>query len=308
MRILILSRNSALYSTRSLLRACYRRGHQAKVIDHLLCDLIIEQGKLSVSYQGELLEGYDAVIPRIGSSVTTAGTNVVRQFEKMGLFSTTRADAILRARNKLRCFQILAAEGIDVPKSLFPNFVQIDEQLIDDMPGEQSIVKLLESTHGLGVILSESLSNAVSTIEAFQRMKHKVLVQEFIAESSGTDIRALVVDGHVVASMKRTAAAGEFRSNLHRGGSARIEKLTEQERFLARKVCRILGLDVAGVDILRSNRGPLVLEVNSSPGLEGIETYTRIDVAGEIVHYLEKRIRKHKAAQQKKRGTWKLKG
>lgn len=300
MKILILSRNPALYSTRSLLRACYRRGHQAKVIDHLLCDLIVEKDNLQVSYRGEILTGYDAIIPRIGSSVTTAGTNVVRQFEKMGLFSTTRADAILRARNKLRCFQILAAEGVDVPHSLFPNFVDLDEQLISEIMGDQMVIKLLESTHGLGVILSESLNNAISTIEAFHRMKHKVLVQEYIEESGGSDIRALVVDGHVVASMKRQAPAGEFRSNLHRGGTARIEKLTEQERHLARKVCRILGLDVAGVDILRSKRGPLVLEVNSSPGLEGIETYTRIDVAGTIVQYLERRIRKYKSNQARK--------
>jgi len=294
MRILILSRNSGLYSTRSLLRACYRNGHQAKVIDHLLCDLLIEKGKLSVSYQGELLNNYDAVIPRIGTSVTSAGTNVVRHFEKMGLFSTTRADAILRARNKLRCYQILAAEGIDVPKTLFPNFVNIDPDLIASYTPSPNVLKLLESTHGLGVILSDSLNNATATIEAFQRLKHKVLVQEFIKESKGTDIRALLVDGHVVASMKRQAAEGEFRSNLHRGATASVEKLTEQEKFLCRKVCRTLGLDVAGVDILRSDRGPLILEVNSSPGLEGIETYTGIDVAGSILRYLERRMSKRK--------------
>ncbi|MDH3649043.1 MAG: RimK family alpha-L-glutamate ligase [Saprospiraceae bacterium] len=292
MRILILSRNPSLYSTQSLLRACYRRGHYARVVDHLMCDLVIEEGELSVFYQGEKLEGFEALIPRIGSSVTTYGSNVIRQFEKMGVFTVTRSDSILQARNKLRCYQILASEGIPIPKTILPNFAQFDEQLIRESFDTPLVVKLPESTHGLGVILSESYRNATSTIEAFYRMKQKVLVQEFIAESRGSDIRILIVDGQIIASMKREAQEGEFRSNLHRGATGRIEPITEQESFLCRKVCRILNLDVAGVDILRSSKGPLVLEVNSSPGLEGIETISGKDVAGAVVKFIEKSVRK----------------
>jgi len=292
MRILILSRNPALYSTQSLLRACYRRGHYARVIDHLMCDLIIEKGNLRVLYQGEQLEGYDAIIPRIGSSVTNFGTTVIRQFEKMGVFTVTRSESILRARNKLRCYQILASEGIPVPKTLLPNYAQFDEEIIEDLFTTPLVIKLLESTHGLGVIKSDSYHNATSTIEAFFRMKHKILVQEYIKESKGADIRVFVVDGHIMASMKRQAKDGEFRSNLHRGATATIEQLSEQEKFLSRKVCKLMGLEVAGVDLLRSKHGSLVLEINSSPGLEGIETVSGIDIAGSIIKYVERRVRK----------------
>jgi ribosomal protein S6--L-glutamate ligase len=260
----------------------------------MMCDLVIEKGKLDVIYEGESLTGYDAVIPRIGSSVTTFGTSVVRQFEKMGVFTVTRAESILKARNKLRTYQILAAEGIAVPKTLLPNYAQFDEELMRELFHEPLIVKLLESTHGLGVIRCDSFHNAASTIEAFFRMKHKIMVQEFIKESSGTDIRAFVVDGVIEASMKRIAPPGEFRSNLHRGATARVESLTEPEKFMVRKVSKLIDLEIAGIDILRSNKGPLLLEVNSSPGLEGIETVSGVDIAGSIIKYTERRVRKRK--------------
>jgi len=292
MRILILSRNPSLYSTQSLLRACYRRQHYARVVDHLMCDLLIDDSELSVIYQGEKLEGYDALIPRIGSSVTTYGANVIRQFEEMGIFTVSRSDSILKARNKLRCYQILASNGIPIPKTLLPNFAQLDNMLIKEEFDLPVVVKLPESTHGLGVILSESYQNATSTIEAFFRMKQKVIVQEFIAESRGSDLRVLIVDGEIIASMKREAQEGEFRSNLHRGATGRIEPISEKEALMCRRVCKILDLDVAGVDILRSDKGSLVLEVNSSPGLEGIETITGKDVAGAIVKFIERRLRK----------------
>lgn len=292
MRILILSRNQSLYSTQSLLRACYRRGHYARVIDHLQCDLVVDHKELALYYQGIKIEGYDAVIPRVGSSVTLYGTNVMRQLEMMGTFSVTRAESMLKTRNKWLCYQILAAEGIPIPKSILPNLAQLDEQLIRTNFSEPVIIKMLESTHGLGVILSESFNNACSTIEAFYRMRESVMVQEYIRESRGTDIRVLVVDDHIIASMKRQAKEGEFRSNLHRGATAMVEKLTDEERYIARRVCKLLNLQVAGVDLLRSKDGPMVLEINSSPGLEGIETVTGVDVAGQIVKFIERQIRK----------------
>lgn len=300
MRILILSRNPSLYSTQSLVRACYRRGHFARVVDHLQCDLVVEQGNLSVFYQGDELHDYQAIIPRIGSSVTNYGANVIRQFEKMGIFTVSRAQSILRTRNKWQCFQILAAENIPIPRSLLPNYQQFDDQMMRNFFDEPLIVKLLESTHGLGVILSESYQNAFSTIEAFQRLKKAVLMQEFVKESKGADIRVLVVDGEVVASMKRQAQGNEFRSNLHRGATASIIQLTEKEILLARKVCKLMGLSVAGVDILRSNRGPMILEINSSPGLEGIETTTGIDVAGKVIKYIERQVRKREKYRLRK--------
>ncbi len=292
MRLLILSRNPSLYSTQSLLRASYRRGHFARVVDHQLCDLILKKDQLSVYFKGEELSGYDAIIPRIGSSVTSSGTNVIRQFELQGVFTVTRSEGILRARNKWRCFQLLASNGIPVPKSMIPNYLELDKELIQREFNLPVVVKLLESTHGLGVVLSESYSNASSTIEAFNRLKEMALLQSFVKEASGTDIRAIVVDGEIVASMMRQARAGEFRSNLHRGATARPVQLTEKERFLSRRVCKLLGLDVAGVDILRSSSGPLILEVNSSPGLEGIETVSGIDIASKIIAFVERRVRR----------------
>jgi len=258
----------------------------------MLCDLILDDGNLSVSYQGVKLEGFDAVIPRVGSSVTQYGSNVMRQFELMGMFTVTRADAMLKTRSKWMCYQLLAAEGIPIPKSILPNMMLLDETLIRSNFSAPLIVKLLESTHGLGVILSETYNNASSTIEAFYRLKESVLVQEFIKESNGSDIRVLVVDGKIVATMKRQAKGGEFRSNLHRGATAEVEPLTKVESDLAKRACKIMGLSVAGVDILRSRNGPLVLEINSSPGLEGIETVSGKDIAGEVVRFIERQIKK----------------
>ncbi len=301
MRILILSRNPALYSTQSLVRASYRRGHQIRVVDHMMCDLEVAQATLNVYYRGEILDGFDALIPRIGSSVTAMGTNVIRHFELKGVFTATRSDSILRARNKWRCYQLLAAHDIPIPKSLLPNFLELNESLIKSGFDAPLVVKLLESTHGLGVILSESHTNAISTIEAFYRLKEKAMLQQFVKESSGVDIRVLVVDGQVVASMRRQAMQGEFRSNLHRGATATMVRLTEKEVFLSRKVCELLELDIAGVDILRSKSGPLILEVNSSPGLEGIETVTGYDVAGDIIKFVERKVRKQKKLARKAR-------
>ncbi len=292
MRILILSRNPSLYSTQSIMRACYRRGHYARVVDHLQCDLLVEKDHLGVFYQGVKVEGFDAVIPRVGSSATSYGTNVMRQLEMMGTFTVTKADSMLKTRNKWLCYQILASEGIPIPKSFLPNFSQPDDHLIRSNFNEPLIVKLLESTHGLGVILSESYNNASSTVEAFYKLRESVLIQEYIREARGSDIRVLVVDDKVVATMKRQARDGEFRSNLHRGATAQIEKITAEEESLARKVCKLMDLQVAGVDILRSKDGPMILEINSSPGLEGIETITGIDVSGFIVKFIERQIRK----------------
>lgn len=260
----------------------------------MMCDLVVEDDELAVYYQGTRLDGYDAIIPRIGSSVTAYGTNVIRQFEMMGVFTLTRADSILKARNKWRCFQLLVSQGVPVPKSLLPNPAQFDVQLIKDHFKAPLVVKLLESTHGLGVILSESYHNVSSTVEAFNRLRENVVIQEYIEESKGVDIRVFVVDGNVIASMRREAKEGEFRSNLHRGATARMEPISEEEAFLSRKVCKIMGLDVAGVDILRSKDGPLVLEINSSPGLEGIETVSGIDIAVHMVKHIERKLRKRR--------------
>ncbi len=270
------------------------------MVDHMQCDLLVEKGDLGVYYQGIKLDGYDAIIPRIGSSVTAYGTNVIRQFEMMGVFTLTRADSILKARNKWRCFQLLAAQDVPVPKSLLANQVQMDVHLIRKHFDVPLVVKLQESTHGLGVILSESYHNATSTIEAFNRLKENVLLQEYIKESKGVDIRVLVVDDRVVASMRREAKDGEFRSNLHRGATAKMEPLSEEEIMLSRKVCKIMGLQVAGVDLLRSKDGPLVLEINSSPGLEGIETVSGVDIAVQMVKFLEKQLRKRRKSRMRK--------
>ena len=265
----------------------------------MMCDLEVASGNLQVYYRGEVLDGFDAVIPRIGSSVTAMGTNVIRQFEMKNVFTATRSESILKARNKWRCYQILAANNIPIPKSILPNFIELNESLIKSNFNTPLVVKLLESTHGLGVILSETYTNAISTIEAFYRLKEKAMLQEFVKESKGVDIRVLIVDGQVVASMRRQAVNGEFRSNLHRGATASVVHLSEEEIFLARKASELMDLDIAGVDILRSNAGPLILEVNSSPGLEGIETVTGIDVAGDIIRFVERGVRKRKKLARK---------
>jgi len=299
MNIVVLSRNSNLYSTKRFIEAAHQKGHHAKVIDHLKCDVIIEQGEPSIYYHGEKLENIDAVIPRIGASVTFYGTAVVRQFEMMKVFSAIESQAIVRSRDKLRSMQILARSGVGLPKTAFTNYSKEEKNLVEQVGGAPLIIKLLEGTQGLGVVLAETRKAAQSVIEAFHGLKARVIVQEFIKESKGTDIRAFVIDGEVVGAMKRTGKEGEFRSNLHRGGSAEVIKLSRSEKSAALKATKALGLSIAGVDMLQSARGPLILEVNSSPGLEGIEKATQIDIAGKIIEYIERNYNKRNATKGK---------
>lgn len=288
MKIGVLSRNRKLYSTSRLVEAAKKRGHDVVVIDPLRCYMNIASFKPSIHYDGRALEPIDAVIPRIGASITFYGTAVVRQFEMMGVFSLNESVAISRSRDKLRSLQLLSRKGIGLPVTGFAHSPADTEDLLDVVGGAPVVVKLLEGTQGRGVVLAETRKAAESVVEAFRGLKASVLVQEFIAEAGGADIRCLVIGERVVASMQRQAAEGEFRSNLHRGGSAQLVKITPEERSTAVRAARIMGLNVAGVDILRSNHGAVVMEVNSSPGLEGIEKATGKDVAAQIIDYIEK--------------------
>ncbi|HUF71426.1 MAG TPA: 30S ribosomal protein S6--L-glutamate ligase [Gammaproteobacteria bacterium] len=288
MKIGILSRNRKLYSTRRLVEAARERGHEVVVINPLRCYMNIVSFKPSIHYDGRALEPIDAVIPRIGASITFYGTAVVRQFEMMGVFSLNESVAISRSRDKLRSLQLLARKGIGLPVTGFAHSPADTEDLLDVVGGAPVVVKLLEGTQGKGVVLAGTRKAAESVVEAFRGLKASVLVQEFIAEAGGADIRCFVIGERVVASMQRQAAEGEFRSNLHRGGSAQLVKITPEERSTAVRAAKIMGLNVAGVDILRSNHGPVVMEVNSSPGLEGIEKATGKDVAAQIIDYIEK--------------------
>lgn len=288
MRIAILSRKSSLYSTHRLKEAGEARGHQMQVIDYLRCYMNITSHRPMVMYQGRALEAFDAVIPRIGASQTFYGTGVVRQFEMMGVYPANESQAITRSRDKLRCLQLLARKGIGLPVTGFAHSTKDVEGLINIVGGAPLVVKLLEGTQGIGVVLAETHQAATSVVEAFRNLHANILVQEFIREAEGADIRALVVGERVVAAMLRRGAPGEFRSNLHRGGTAEKIKLTPEERKTATRAARALGLNIAGVDILRSNHGPVVIEVNSSPGLEGIEHATSVDVAGAIIEFVEK--------------------
>jgi len=292
MNIAILSRGPQLYSTQSLYRAALVRGHKVKVYDHLLCDIVLEKGKPSIYYLGEELPPVDAVIPRIGSSVTFYGSSVVRQFEMMNVFTTLSSEALLRSRDKLRCMQLISNSQLGIPYTIFANDTSDSRYLIDSVGGVPLIIKLIEGTHGAGVVLAKDDNTAEAVIEAFSKTRKRFLVQEYIKESRGEDIRAIVVDGEVVASMKRKAAPGDFRSNLHRGGSSIHIKLDSKEEETALKATEILGLKVAGVDMLQSERGPLLLEVNASPGLEGIEGTTHVDIAGKILEYIERSMSK----------------
>jgi len=291
MKIAILSRNGELYSTRRLLEAAEKHGHEAHVIDHLRCNIEIEQKGPSLYYGSDYLVGFDAVIPRIGASVTFYGTAVVRQFEMMKVFSVVSSRGIVHSRDKLRCLQVLSKEGIGLPKTVFTNYSRNVEHVVESAGGAPVVLKLLEGTQGLGVVLAENQNAAQSVLEAFNGLKARVIVQEFIREAKGADIRAFVVDGEVVGSMKRQGKEGEFRSNLHRGGYAMQIELTDEERDTAIRAAQTVGLGVAGVDLLQSERGPLVLEVNSSPGLEGIERATGVDIAGKIIQYIEKSVK-----------------
>ncbi len=288
MKIAILSHKPSLYSTRRLKEAAEQLGHDADVVDYLRCYMNITSSNPQIIYQGQTLNDIDAIIPRIGASKTFYGTAVVRQFEVMGVFSPNGSQAISRSRDKLRCLQILARKGIGLPVTGFANSTKDIDGLVNVVGGAPLVIKLLEGTQGIGVVLAETDQAAKSVIEAFRGLDANILVQEFIAEAKGADIRCFVVGEKVVASMKRQGAAGEFRSNLHRGGSAEAIKLSPEERSTAIQAAKAMGLSVAGVDLLRSNRGPVVMEVNSSPGLEGIETSTGVDVASHIIKFIEK--------------------
>ena len=288
MRVAILSRNPKLYSTRRLKEAGEERGHKVEVIDHMKCVLFIEKKNPMVLYQGKRLDYFDAIIPRIGASVTFYGTAVVRQFEMMGTFSLNESVAISRSRDKLRSLQLLSRKGIGLPVTGFANSPDDSEDLLALVGGAPVILKLLEGTQGKGVVLAETRKAAESVVEAFRGLNADFLVQEFIKEAGGADIRCFVIGEKVVASMMRQAQEGEFRSNLHRGGKATAIKLTPEERSTAVRAARALGLNVAGVDMLQSATGPVVMEVNSSPGLEGIEKATSINVAAKIIEYVEK--------------------
>lgn len=287
MNIAILSRGTYLYSTQSLLRAGERRGHDIRIIDATYCTPGIIDNKPVLYYHDEILEGFDAIIPRIGASVTYYGTNIVRHFESMGVFSTVHSQSILNSRDKWTSLQILAKANIPIPKTILGSGYNV-EAMIETFKAEQMVIKLLEGTHGQGVILTESYSGTLALIEALQAADVKFLIQEYIEESKGADLRVIVVDGVVVASMRRQGQDGEFRSNLHRGGTSSKIKLSYLEEKIALQAARALQLGVCGVDILQSNKGPVVLEVNSSPGLEGIETTTGKNISRSIISYIER--------------------
>ena len=298
MKLAILSRKQSLYSTRRLYEAAKARGHEVQVVDYLRCYMSIASHRPEVFYLGKSLH-FDAVIPRIGASQTFYGTAVVRQFEMMGAYSVNESQAISRSRDKLRCLQLLARRGIGLPVTGFAHSTKDVDGLIDIVGGAPLVVKLLEGTQGIGVVLADTDRSAKSVIEAFRGAGVNILVQEFIKEAGGTDIRALVVGGKVVAAMKRTGAPGDFRSNLHRGGSAEVVRLTPEERATALRAAKSMGLNVCGVDMLRANHGAVVMEVNSSPGLEGVEKATGKDIAGSIIQFLEKHA---KAGKTRTRG------
>ncbi|MCK6617573.1 MAG: 30S ribosomal protein S6--L-glutamate ligase [Cyclobacteriaceae bacterium] len=299
MNIAILSRDPKLYSTIRLKEAGEKRGHSVEIIDHMKCVLFIEKKNPMVLYQGRRLDYFDAVIPRIGASVTFYGAAVVRQFEMMKVFTAIESQALIRSRDKLRSLQILSRAGLGLPKTIFMDYSRDTEGIVESVGGAPVVIKLLEGTQGLGVVLAENKKAAQSVIEAFHGVHARIIVQEFIKEAKGADVRAFVVDGEVVGAMKRQARPGEFRSNLHRGGTATLVKLSRAERSTAITAAKKLGLSVAGVDMLPSNRGPLIIEVNSSPGLEGIEGATKVDIAGKIIQYLEKNAARKKIQKDK---------
>ncbi|MCL1067061.1 30S ribosomal protein S6--L-glutamate ligase [Shewanella olleyana] len=288
MNIAIMSRGPNLYSTRRLKEAAISRGHEVQIIDPLACYMNINMMAPSIHMRGEELPKFDAVIPRIGASVTFYGTAVLRQFEMMGVRPLNESVAISRSRDKLRSLQLLSRKSIGLPVTGFANKPADVPDLLDMVGGAPCVIKLLEGTQGIGVVLAETRKAAESVIEAFMGLKANIMVQEYIAEAGGADIRCFVIGDKVIAAMKRQGAEGEFRSNLHRGGSAKVVKLSPEERSTAIRAAKTMGLNVAGVDLLRSKHGPLVMEVNSSPGLEGIEQSTGIDVAEKIIQFIEK--------------------
>ncbi|SPH22917.1 Ribosomal protein S6--L-glutamate ligase [Ascidiaceihabitans donghaensis] len=288
MKIAMMARNAELYTHRRLQEAAEARGHQLDIINTLRCYMNIASRRPEIYYNGDKLEGYDAVIPRIGASITFYGLAVLRQFEMMGVYPLNESVAIGRSRDKLRSMQLLARDGIGLPVTTFAHDPKQTEEVLKLAGGAPIVIKLLEGTQGLGVVLADTDRSAKSVVEAFRAANTNILLQEFIKEAGGTDIRAIVVGGKVIAAMKRTGAAGDFRSNLHRGGSAQVIKLSPEERATAVRAAKSMGLNVCGVDMLRANHGPVVMEVNSSPGLEGVEKATGLDIAGKIIEYMEK--------------------
>lgn len=287
MKIAMLARNPDLYSHQRLVEAAEKRGHSMQILNTLRCTVHIASHRPTVHYNGEPVNGFDAIIPRIGSSVTQYGLSVLRQFEMAGVWSLNESVAIGRSRDKLRALQILAKAGLGLPLTAFAHDPRQTDEVIKAVNGPPVVIKLLEGTQGIGVVLAETMSSAKSVIEAFRGANVNILVQEFIKEAGGTDIRAFVIGGKVVAAIKRTGAPDEFRSNLHRGGSAEVIRITPEERSTAVRAAKRMGLNVCGVDMLRSNHGPVIMEVNSSPGLEGIEKATGIDVAGRVIEFIE---------------------
>jgi ribosomal protein S6--L-glutamate ligase len=299
MKIAMLARNAELYSHKRIVEAAVARGHIIDVIDTVQCYVNITSLRPEIRYKEELLKGYDAVIPRIGASITFYGLAILRQFEMMGVYPVNESVAIGRSRDKLRSLQLLARKGIGLPVTGFANSAKFADDVIKVAGGAPVVIKLLSGTQGIGVVLGETHNSAKSVIEAFGGVKVNILVQEFIKEAEGEDIRCFVIDGKVVASMRRKGADGDFRSNLHRGGSAEMIRITPEERSTAVRSAKILGLNVCGVDLLRSNHGPVVMEVNSSPGLEGIEKSSNIDIASKIIEFIEKNA---KPSRTKTRG------
>ncbi len=291
MRIALLARNPRLYSHRRLVEAAQARGHDIDIINTLAVSIVIASDRQTLHHHGLSLEGYDAVIPRIGASITAYGLAVLRQFEVMGVYPLNESVAIGRSRDKLRCLQLLARKGLGMPVTAFTHDPRQAKQIVDAVGGAPVVIKLVEGTQGIGVVLGETTSSAKSVIEAFRGVNVNILVQEFIAESGGIDIRMLVIGERVVAAMQRQGAPDDFRSNLHRGGSAASVRITPQERSMAVRAARTLGLNVCGVDMIRSSRGPMIIEVNSSPGIEGLEAATNKDVAGAMIAFLEANAR-----------------
>jgi ribosomal protein S6--L-glutamate ligase len=301
MKIAILSRNARLYSTQRLVEVARERGHVVRVLDPLRCYVRIAPGEVEIRYKGKALHDIDAAIPRIGTSSTFYGTAVLRQLEMMGVYTPNPSDAVLRARDKLRCLQILSANGLDMPVTVFGDNPDDTIDVLDMLGPPPHVIKLNEGSQGTGVVLAEKRSASQSVVEAFRGLYANFLVQEFIAEAKGCDLRCFVVGDQVVAAMQREAEPGEFRANLHRGGTAVRAELTPDEEYIAVSAAQALGLGIAGVDLLRSNRGPLVLEVNASPGLEGIEAATSVNVSEEIIKYLERHAGKG-AKRERKNG------
>lgn len=304
MKIALLCRNATLYSHKRLVEAAEARGHKIDVIDHLRCYIDIASSDPEVHYNGESLKGYDAVIPRIGASVTFFGSAVLRQFEMMGVYPLNESVAISRSRDKLRSLQLLSRDGVGLPTTVFAHRTSDANELLKLAGGAPVIIKLLEGTQGIGVVLGETPRAAESIIQAFGGVQTNILVQQFVKEANGEDIRCLVIGDKVIAAMMRKGKDGDFRSNLHRGGSAKLIKITPKERATAVKAAKAMGLNVCGVDMLRSNDGPVVMEVNSSPGLEGLENATNVDVATQIIEFLEKNAKPGKTHTRtsKKRG------